>query len=54
MKTSGILCDKRIPIRLKRKFYKKAMRSAMLYGSQRWTINKKLGQKTSVTEIRIL
>ena len=29
---SGVLCDKRIPLKLKRKFYKTAIRPPMLYG----------------------
>ncbi|GER37199.1 ABC transporter B family member 1 [Striga asiatica] len=31
---SGVLCDKRVPQRLKGKFYRTAIRSAMLYGAE--------------------
>jgi len=31
---SGVLCDMRIPVRLKGKFYKNVMRPTMLYGSE--------------------
>ena len=31
---SGVLCDRRIPLRLKEKFYKTIIRPTMLYGSE--------------------
>ena len=31
--TSGFLCDRYIPLRLKEKFYKTTIRPAMLYGT---------------------
>ena len=36
----GVLCDWRIPLRLNEKFYKIAIRPAMLYGTECWTVNK--------------
>ncbi|PVH62760.1 hypothetical protein PAHAL_3G390000 [Panicum hallii] len=33
---SGILCDKKVPQRLKAKFYRTAIRQAMLYGAECW------------------
>jgi hypothetical protein len=32
--TSVILCDLRVPLKLKDKFYRTAIRSAMLYGAE--------------------
>jgi hypothetical protein len=31
---SGILCDKKVPNKLKDKFYRKAIRLAMMYGAE--------------------
>ncbi|KAG2637517.1 hypothetical protein PVAP13_2NG525503 [Panicum virgatum] len=33
---SGILCDKRVPQKLKDKFYRTTIRPAMLYGAECW------------------
>nr|GEV51527.1 putative reverse transcriptase domain, ribonuclease H-like domain, retroviral aspartyl protease [Tanacetum cinerariifolium] len=37
---SGVLYDKRVPLKLKGKFYRVAIRSATLYGSECWSITK--------------
>jgi hypothetical protein len=34
--TSGVLCDPRVPLKLKGKFYRTAIRLAMLYGAECW------------------
>uniref|UniRef100_A0A0A9H0W5 Uncharacterized protein n=1 Tax=Arundo donax TaxID=35708 RepID=A0A0A9H0W5_ARUDO len=33
---SGVLCDKRVPQKLKNKFYRTTIRPAMLYGAECW------------------
>ena len=33
---SGILCDKRVPQKLKCKFYRTAIKPAVLYGAEYW------------------
>jgi hypothetical protein len=33
---SGVLCDPRVPLKLKYKFYRTAIRLAILYGAEYW------------------
>jgi hypothetical protein len=35
--TSGVLCDPRVPLKLKGKFYRTAIQPAMLYGAECWS-----------------
>jgi hypothetical protein len=35
---SGVLCDKKVPNKLKDKFYRIAIRPAMMYGAECWAI----------------
>ncbi|GKD14150.1 ataxia telangiectasia mutated family protein [Tanacetum coccineum] len=51
---SGVLCDRRIPLKLKGKFYRVAIRPAMLYGSECWPITKAQENKVEVAELRML
>ncbi|CAL5373127.1 unnamed protein product [Camellia sinensis] len=51
---SGVLCDKRIPTGLKGKFYRTAIRPAMLYGTECWATKKQHVDKMSVAEMRML
>ena len=38
--TSGVLCDKRMPVGLKGRVYRMVVRSAVLYESECWLIKK--------------
>jgi len=51
---SGILYDKRVPLKLKGKFYRMAIRPAMLYGAECWPTQKRHVQQISVAEMRML
>lgn len=51
---SGILCDKRVPQKLKGKFYRTAIRPAMLYGAECWPTKRRHVQQMSVAEMRML
>ncbi|GLS47117.1 hypothetical protein GCM10007884_51210 [Methylobacterium brachythecii] len=51
---SSVLCDRRIPLRLKGKFYRTAIRPAILYGSECWATRKQHMDKISVAEMRML
>ena len=51
---SGVLCDKRVPQKLKGKFYRTAIRLAMLCGVECWSTKIRHIQQLSVAEIRML
>jgi hypothetical protein len=51
---SGVLCDKKVPQRLKGKFYRTAIRPAMLYGAECWPTKSRHVQQLSVAEMRML
>ncbi|GJY18897.1 hypothetical protein Tco_0390388 [Tanacetum coccineum] len=51
---SGVLCDKRVPLKLKGKFYRVAIRPDMLYGSECWPITKAQSNRVEVAELRML
>ncbi|PUZ43043.1 hypothetical protein GQ55_9G630400 [Panicum hallii var. hallii] len=48
---SGVLCDKKVPQRLKGKFYRTAIRPAMLYGAECWSTKRQHVQQLSVAEM---
>ena len=51
---SGVLCDKRVPQKLKGKFYRTAIRPATLYGAECWPTKRRHVQQISVAEMRML
>ncbi|XP_055802220.1 uncharacterized protein LOC129871346 [Solanum dulcamara] len=51
---SGVLCDKKVPPKLKGKFYKVVVRPTLLYGVECWPIKKLHVQKMRVAEMRML
>jgi hypothetical protein len=48
------LCDPRVPLKLKGKFYRIAIRPAMLYGAECWPTKRRHVQQPSVAEMRML
>jgi hypothetical protein len=52
--TSGVLCDPRVPLKLKGKFYRTAIRPAMLYGVEYWPTKRRHVQQLSIAEMRML
>ncbi|XP_071687374.1 uncharacterized protein [Rutidosis leptorrhynchoides] len=51
---TGVLCDRKIPLNLKGKFYKVAIRPVMLYGSECWPMTKAQKRRIEVAEMRML
>ncbi|RCV29437.1 hypothetical protein SETIT_6G013500v2 [Setaria italica] len=51
---SGILYDERVPLKLKGKFYRTAIRPTMLYGAECWHTKIRHVQQISVAEMRML
>jgi hypothetical protein len=51
---SGVLCDHRVPLKLKDKFYRTAIRPTMLYGTECWPTKRQHVQQLSVAEMRML
>lgn len=51
---SGVLCDKRLSARRKGKVFKVAVRPAMTYGAETWSIKKTQEKKLNVAEMKML
>jgi hypothetical protein len=51
---SGVLCDPRVPLKLKDKFYMTAIRLTMLYGAECWPTKRRHIQQLSVAEMCML
>jgi hypothetical protein len=51
---SGVLCDLRVPLKLKNKFYRITIRPFMLYGAECWPTKRRHVQQLSVAEMRML
>ncbi|KAI0505055.1 hypothetical protein KFK09_016012 [Dendrobium nobile] len=51
---SGLLCDRKVPLKLKGKFYKMVVRHALSYSVECWPLKEKHNTKLSVIEMRML
>ena len=51
---SGVLCDRKINVRLKGKVYKTVVRPAMMYGVETWPLKKNQERKLEVEEMKML
>lgn len=51
---TGVLCDRKMPIKVKGNVYKTMVRPALLYGSECWTMYNTFEKKIQVTEMRML
>ena len=48
------MCDKKVPLKLKGKFYQTAVRPALLYGTECWAVKSQHENQVSVAEMRML
>ncbi|KAL1454815.1 hypothetical protein WDU94_008949 [Cyamophila willieti] len=53
-KMTGVLCDKRMSLRMKGKTYKTVVRPALMYGAETWAMKKVHERKMEVAEMRML
>ncbi|KAD3069016.1 hypothetical protein E3N88_36896 [Mikania micrantha] len=51
---TAIICDRKFPEKLKGKFYRVAIRPAMMYGTDCWPIKKNQARKLETAEMRML
>ena len=53
-KVSGVICDRRLPAKIKVKVYCSMVRSAMVYGLERVAVTNKKVEKMEVAEMKML
>ena len=53
-KCSGVLCDRRMPLKLKSRVQRQVVRPAMLYSSETWATRKRDEERMDVSEMRML
>ena len=53
-RASSVLCDKKVPLKLKGKFYRTPVRPALLYGTECWAVKSQHENQVSVAEMRML
>ena len=51
---TGVIWDKKVPVKLKHKIYKTVIRHTMTYGAECWTMKKKDDMLMNKTEMRML
>lgn len=51
---SNVLCDHKIRLRLKSKFYKTVVKPAMMYKLECWVVSKQYIKRISFAEMRML
>ena len=51
---SGVLCDKKMPVRIKGKVYKTMIRPVLIYGAETWALKRREEEMLERTEMRML
>ena len=53
-RVSGVLCDRRMKVKIKGKVYRTVVRLALMYGAETWALKKAQENKLEIAEMRIL
>ena len=53
-RVSGVLCNRRMNVKIKGKVYRKVVRPALMYGAETWALEKAQEKKLEVAEMRML
>ena len=53
-RVSGVLCDRRMNMKIKGKVYRTVVRPALMYGAETWALKKAQEKKLEVAEMRML
>ena len=53
-KCAGVMCDKRMSVKLKRRIYTTVVRPALIYGAETWTTTKREEERLNVNKMRML
>ena len=53
-KCSGVMCDKRMTMRLKKRIHTTVIRPALIYGAETWATTKREEERLNVAELRML
>ena len=53
-RVSGVVCDRKMNVKIKGKVYKTMVRPALVYGAETWALEKSRENKLEVAETRIL
>lgn len=53
-KMSGVLCDRKISVKVKGGVYRTVVRPAMMYGAETWPVKKEQEKKLDVAEMKML
>ena len=51
---TGVLCDRRMNVKIKGKVYRTVVRPALMYGAETWSLKKPQEKKLEVAEMRML
>ena len=51
---SGVICDKKVPVKLKNKLYNTVIRPTLIYGSECWALHRAEQQRMHTTDMKML